>query len=285
MTTQIPDAPDTSRISISAHYTGYVWYRNGLSAPAFVTLAGRIANAALTPVNAFLRRVAGASIDTFLLQRHSVIDHLVTQLIEQEGVEQVVEIAAGLSPRGYRLRRRFPQLSYTEADLPGMAARKARLLQALGGDPLHKVKACNILQDDGEQSIKALLATLDPTKKTLIITEGLVNYFDLPTIRGVWARMAQGLKEFPQGWYVTDLYPDFADHPSYRYVKFAQKLVGFFTRGEWPLHYSSDAAIRKGFSDDGFAQVEVHDPASFYDELNLPRARTATLVRLIRARA
>lgn len=285
MTTHSTDANDTSRISISAHYTGYVWYRNGLSAPAFVTLPGRIANVALTPVNAFLRRVAGASIDTFLLQRHSVIDHLVSQLIEQEGVEQVVEIAAGLSPRGYRLRKRFPHLTYVEADLPGMAARKGALLKALGCSDQHQVKACNILEESGEQSIAALLGALDPEKKTLIVTEGLVNYFDLPTIRSVWARMAEGLKQFPAGWYVTELYPDFADHPAYRYVKFAQKLVGFFTRGEWPLHYPSDTAIRDGFRADGFAEVDVFDPASFYDQLNLPRAKTATLVRIIRARA
>ncbi|WP_430461642.1 class I SAM-dependent methyltransferase [Thalassolituus sp. LLYu03] len=285
MTTPAPDATDTSRISISAHYTGYVWYRNGLSAPAFVTLAGRIANAALTPVNAFLKGVAGASIDTFLLQRHSVIDHLVSQLIEEQGVEQVVEIAAGLSPRGYRLRKRFPHITYLEADLPGMARRKGALLNALGTGPEHSVKPCNILEASGEQSIQALLAGLDPAKKTLIVTEGLVNYFDLPTIRSVWARMAQGLKTFPAAWYVTDLYPDFADHPAYRYVKFAQKLVGFFTRGEWPLHYPSDKAIREGFMQDGFRDVEVHDPAAFYDQLNLPRAKTATLVRLIRARA
>ena len=276
------DAKDTSRISISAHYTGYVWYRHGLSAPDFVTLAGRVANAALTPINAFLRKVAGASIDTFLLQRHNVIDHLVSQLVEEQGVEQIVEIAAGLSPRGYRLRQKYPQLTYIEADLPGMAARKGSLLQKIGVGAQHQVRACNILEESGAESIAALLATLDPNKKTAIVTEGLVNYFELPVIRRVWARMADGLKAFPAGYYVTDLYPDFADHPSYKYVKFAQRLVGFFTRGDWPLHYPSDEAIRAGFGEDGFAEVEVHDPASFYEQLNLPRAKTATLVRLIR---
>lgn len=282
MSIQSSDANDTSRISISAHYTGYVWYRHGLSAPDFVTVAGRVANAALTPINAFLRKVAGASIDTFLLQRHNVIDHLVSQLVEEQGVEQVVEIAAGLSPRGYRLRQKYPQLTYIEADLPGMAARKGNLLNKIGVGEQHQVRACNILEESGDESIAALLATLDPNKKTAIVTEGLVNYFELPVIRQVWARMAEGLKGFPAGYYVTDLYPDFADHPSYKYVKFAQKLVGFFTRGDWPLHYPSDEAIRNGFSEDGFSEVEVHDPASFYEQLNLPRAKTATLVRLVR---
>ncbi|MAD46197.1 MAG: polyketide biosynthesis methyltransferase [Oceanospirillaceae bacterium] len=276
-------APDTSRISISAHYTGYVWYRHGLSEQQFVTPAGRFAALALAPVNAFLRLVAGADIDTFLLQRHQVIDHLLTELIEKEGVTQVVEIAAGLSPRGYRLRQRFPHIRYLEADLPAMAARKAQLLATLETGPEHQVYACNILQPEGPESIHSLLNKLNPVEKTVIVTEGLVNYFELPVIRAVWSRIASGLKRFSGGYYVTDLYPDFADHPSYRYVKFAQKLVGFFTRGQWPLHYPSDDAIHAGFRQDGFSHTEVHDPAGFYDTLALPRARTRTLVRLIRA--
>jgi hypothetical protein len=96
--------------------------------------------------------------------------------------------------------------------------------------------------------------------------------------------MAQGLKRFPQGYYITDLYPDFADHPSYRYVKMAQKLVGLFTRGQWPLHYSNDNAIRNGFGEDGFDQVDVLDPASFYGQLNLPEVKIKTLVRIIRCK-
>ena len=281
--TSSDNSTDTSRISISAHYTGYVWYKHGLSAPGFATGMGRIANIALTPINGFLRLVAGANIDVFLLQRHSVIDHQVETLIEQQGVEQVLELAAGLSPRGYRLKQKYPQLHYIEGDLPGMAARKKALLEKIGMQPNHQVFPCNILEKDGEQSIKALLSKLDPNKKTLIVTEGLVNYFDLETIKGVWAQMAAGLKQFPQGYYVTDLYPDFVHHPSYKYVQFAQKLVGFFTRGQWPLHYRSDDAIKAGFQQDGFRQVEVHDPAEFYGKLNLPEVKTQTLVRIIRA--
>ena len=275
---------DTSRISISAHYTGYIWYKHGLSAPGFATSMGRIANAALSPINAFLKRVAGANIDTFLLQRHSVIDHQVETLIRDCGVEQVLELACGLSPRGYRLKQKYPQLHYIEGDLPGMAARKRALLQSIGALPQHQVEPCNILETDGEQSIQALLEKLDPAKKTVIVTEGLVNYFDLHTIKGVWSQMAGGLKQFPAGYYVTDLYPDFVEHPSYKYVQFAQKLVGFFTRGQWPLHYRSDQAIEAGFKEDGFSAVTVNDPADFYGQLeNLPRAKTQTLVRIIKA--
>lgn len=287
MTTQSLDAPsfDTSRISVSAHYTGYVWYKNALSDHRFVTPMGRVANAFLTPINGLLKLLAGANIDTFLLQRHQVLDHLLCTLIEQEGVEQIVELAAGLSPRGYRLSERYPHITYIETDLSGMSARKAVLLDELNRPTRHRVMPCNILEVAGEHSISALLSSLDPNKKTIVISEGLVNYFSLPVIRGVWSRIADALKTFPKGYYLTDLYPDFADHPSYKYVKFAQKLVGFFTRGDWPLHYPNDAAIKAGFKEDGFSEVDVFDPALFYTELNLPQSKKQTLVRLIKTKA
>ena len=273
---------DTSRISVSAHYTGYIWYKHGLSAKNFITETGRRINMIATPINAFLRLVGGADIDIFLLQRHTVIDHKVEELIEQEGVTQIVELACGLSPRGYRLRKKYPQLRYIECDLQGIVDKKRELLD--GTDlPDQELRVCDVFTTEGPDSIQGILESLDPDQKTVIVTEGLVNYFELPVIREVWSRMAQGLKRFPQGWYITELYPDFADHPSYRYVKFAQKTVGFLTKGDWPLHYPNDAAIQKGFQEDGFDQVEVIDPASFYGKLPLlPEVKIRTLVRIIK---
>lgn len=276
---------DTSRISVSAHYTGYVWYKNGLSNPSFVTPAGMAANLLFVPINGVLKLLAGAHIDTFLLQRHLVLDHLLTQLIEQEGVEQVVELACGLSPRGFRMTERYAHLHYLETDLPGMAARKAQLLNRLNRPSRHGVRSCNILDKAGPDSLKAILAELDPNKKTVVISEGLINYFELTTIREVWTRIANELKKFAAGYYLTDLYPDAKHHPSYRYVKMAQKLVGAFTQGQWPLHYENDAQIAQGFSEDGFHKVAVIDPSDIYQQLNLPLPKTASLVRLIQAKA
>lgn len=276
---------DTSRISISAHYTGYVWYKNGLSDPRFVTNAGTAANLLFMPINGTLKLLAGANIDTFLLQRHLVLDHLLTELIEKEGVEQIIELACGLSPRGYRMTERYPHISYLETDLPGMATRKAQLLNSLHRPLRHGVRSCNILDQAGPESIRAMLADLDRRKKTVVISEGLVNYFPLETIREVWSRIAKSLKTFEAGYYLTDLYPDAKQHPSYRYLKAAQKVVGAFTKGQWPLHYESDEAIEQGFIEDGFNTVDVINPTDVYQQLNLPTPKTPSLVRIIRAKA
>lgn len=276
---------DTSRISISAHYTGYVWYKNGLSDSRFITPMGVAANMLFTPANAILKRMAGSHIDTFLLQRHRMLDHLLCHLIEKEGVEQIVEFASGLSPRGFRLSEKYPHISYLETDLPDMAARKAQLLNKLSRPERHGIRSCNILDAQGPDSIQSVLNELDVTKKTVVISEGLVNYFSLPVIREVWSRLAKSLKPFPDAYYLTDLYPNLTEHPSYRYVKIAQKLVGILTRGEWPLHYNSDAEIKAGFLQDGFNKVTVFNPSTFTEQLGLPETSRESLVRVVSAKA
>src|SRR5690554_7697303 len=86
-----------------------------------------------------------------------------------------------------------------------MAARKAQLLNKLNRPTRHGVRSCNILEADGPDSIASVLNELDPTKKVIVITEGLVNYFPLPVIREVWSRLAKNLKRFPDAYYLTDL--------------------------------------------------------------------------------
>ncbi len=75
-------------------------------------------------VNAILGR---GTLESYLLARHRAIDSLLTTAIEEHGIRQVIEVAAGLSPRGWRFAQRYgDRLTYIEADLPGMAERKRR---------------------------------------------------------------------------------------------------------------------------------------------------------------
>lgn len=276
---------DSAHISPSAHYTGYVWYRHRLSEPAFVTGFGRFAHAVLSPV-AWAARRFDIDLDRLLLQRHLLIDDLLREAVERQGVTQVVEIACGLSPRGRRFAQRYPQLTYVEADLAPMAARKRALLADQGWlSERHRVEAVDILATAGPKSLEALLGRLDPNQPVLVITEGLVNYFELPVIEGFWARLAKVLRGFPQGSYLTDLYPDLREHPSYRQLRWGVGLVGALTRGRFPLHYRDHAAIEAGFAGCGFAEVAVLDPHEESARRQLPRGRLPGLVRVVAARA
>ena len=126
--------PHPETISPTAHYTGYVWYAHGLSHQAFATRTGRLLYHALRGPNAIAQRLGTPSLEGMLLARHRLIDLRLAQAIESGEIRQVIEIAAGLSPRGWRFATRYAdRITYIEADLPGMLAHKRRILATLGG--------------------------------------------------------------------------------------------------------------------------------------------------------
>lgn len=95
----------------------------------------------------------------------------------------------------------------------------------------------DILADQGADSLAQLFAGLDSTRPVAVITEGLVNYFELAVIEGFWSRLATQLQRFPQAIYLTELYPDLQEHPRYRQLRWGVELVGRLTRGNYSLHY------------------------------------------------
>ena len=52
-------------ISPTAHYTGEVWARNGLSHPGLRTAQGRVLYASLQPVMAVSQQLFGVSLEPF----------------------------------------------------------------------------------------------------------------------------------------------------------------------------------------------------------------------------
>ncbi|MES2918932.1 MAG: class I SAM-dependent methyltransferase [Pseudomonadota bacterium] len=280
-------ARDSSGISFTAFYTGEVWRRHGLSVDFLAQPQGHLLYLAGRPMEMLADAVLGGGNETMLLQRHLIIDHVLERAITQEGYTQVVEIACGLSPRGTLMARRFADhdLHYIEADLPAMAARKRSLLEGAGElDAHHRVVDIDILARDVDHSLEAVFARLDPARKTLVITEGLVNYFDHPTITGFWTRLAGVLKGFPAGLYVTDLYPNFQWHRTVRVARAFKSALGLATRSRVTLHFGNEEAIRAGFRDAGFQQAHVHLPESYYGVLPIPVQRTPSFVRVVEGR-
>ena len=280
-------AHDSSGISFTAFYTGEVWRRHGLSVDFLAQPRGRLLYAAGRPVEMLAEAVLGGGNETMLLQRHLIIDHVLERAIQHEGYTQVVEIACGLSPRGTLAARRFAgqDLHYIEADLPAMAARKRDLLQAAGElDARDGVVDIDILAQQLPHSLEAVFAALDPARKTLVITEGLVNYFDHATVSGFWRRLAAELRRFPAGLYLTDLYPNFQWHRIAQAARLFKAALSVATRSSVTLHFGNEEAIRVGFRDCGFHQVQVHLPENYYGVLDIPVQRTPSFVRVVEGR-
>ncbi len=125
---------------------------------------------------------------------------------------------------------------------------------------------------------------LEPGRPTIVVTEGLVNYFDLKTISVFWGRLAELGRQFPAAFYVTDLIPEVAQPQKRLAVNAAKNLMGMITRSHATLHYRNDTGIERGLLDCGFKEVTVHQPEDFYDTLDIPRSPIDSYVRVVEAK-
>jgi O-methyltransferase involved in polyketide biosynthesis len=266
-------------ISPTAHYTGEVWARNGLSHPWLTTPEGRAMFAALQPVMNASAAVGGPTLETYLLARHRAIDVLLTRAIERDGITQVLEIAAGMSPRGWRLGLRHAgAIDYWEADLPDMAQRKAAALRRIGvlGEHHHVVEL-DALRRRGSGSLDELVRELDPARGLVVITEGLLGYLTTPGVLDLWERLAQALDAFPAGRYISDIHLGSVQSPIIRLFRVG---LGAFVRGSVHLHFAdaADAEVRLRLS--GFARAGVRPADRIAD---LASAGGASLAHILEA--
>src|SRR6476661_744406 len=241
-------------ISPTAHYTGAVWARNGLSHPAFETLEGRVMLEGTRPLMIGSRLLGGPTLEGFLLARHRIIDHLLTEAIMAGRVSQVVELAAGMSPRGWRFSDTYGDaLTYVEADLPGMADRKRRALERAGGT--HRVVDIDAFADAGPGSLAELAGTLDPARGVAVITEGLLNYFDRASVTGLWRRMTTTFADFPELLYLSDLHVRSATGGVL--VSAFTGVLQTFVRGRVHLHFDDEADAVEALHVAGFGRAAL----------------------------
>ncbi len=243
-------------ISPTAHYTGYVWARNGLSHPELETVEGRVLFEALRPamtVNALLGR---GTLESYLLARQRAIDALLTRAIEEHGISQVIEVAAGLSPRGWRFMQRYgDRLTYVEADLPGMAERKREALERIGSPgSRHLVRELDALSDAGPDSLPAVSAELDPEQGLVIITEGLLGYLPSDAVLEIWGRFAGVLDGFSAGRYISDIHIGSVQDAT---VRVFRVLLSIFVRGRVHLHFDSPEDVVEALQASGFTGARV----------------------------
>jgi O-methyltransferase involved in polyketide biosynthesis len=242
-----------SAISPTAHYTGYVWARNGLSHRELSTGEGRLLYESLRPVMTLSGLLGRGTLEAYLLARHTAIDALLERAIEQHGAVQVIEVASGLSPRGWRFTERYgDRVAYIETDLPEMAERKRRALARMGAR--HRAVALDALKDDGKDSLPALAAELDPARGLAIITEGLLGYLPSDEVGALWRRFACVLTGFRSGRYISDLHLAAAQT---REVRAFRVLLSAFVRGRVYLHFDNAAQATAALRDAGFAQAGV----------------------------
>ena len=268
-----------ANISPTAHYTGEVWRRNGLSHPWLATREGRAMFDALHPLMRASGALGGPSLETYLLARHAAIDALLGRAIERDGVTQVIEIAAGMSPRGWRFANRYgDRLIYVEADLPAMAERKRRALARIGSlSDRHRVVELDARRADGRASLAELAGELDDERGLALITEGLLAYLPTDAVIAMWRRFAAILSEFPSGRYISDLHLGSATSPLVGAFRLG---LAAFVRGQVHLHFDDAADAEAALRACGFHHAAVTRAASLAE---LPREIRGSMAHILEA--
>lgn len=247
----------TARVSPTAYATGYFWFRQGMSHPAFATPQGKKLDRAFRVLSGVTRRLSGFSLDALMLARHKGIDAQLAKAIESGKIGQVIEIAAGLSPRGWSFMQRYGErLRYIETDLPAMAACKREVLEQTGSlSARHQLVELDALAVDGPNSLAAVAKRLDPNVGTAIITEGLMNYLNPTSACAVWQRIAETLGGFPQGVYFSDVYfNERVQHPAV--IAFGA-LLSAFVKGRMHVHFKSPVGLITTMKAAGFKRVHA----------------------------
>lgn len=275
-----------SRISPTAHYTGHVWVRKGLANPALDTPLGRAMHLAWRPINGLVRPlVGGATLEQYLLDRHLMLDMLLTRAIEENGATQVLEVASGLSPRGSTFASKYPDITYLEADLAPMAVRKQALLDRMGlglagakGGSNHRVVTLDLLQRGSRQSLMAVIEEhLDPDRTTVIIAEGLLSYFDRPTLMSLWPRIREALDVFPRGLFLANMELE-SEAGAWSLVRAFVAALGFAVSAPAHLCFKDEAEAREVLREARFDYVELHRPKDLLQSSPGP-----TMVRALEA--
>ena len=275
----------SSHISPTAHYTGYVWCKNELSPPELSTTTGRVMFYGLQgAMRAISLGTGRLTLEQLLLQRHLLIDHFLDQAIIQGRVGQVLEVAAGMSGRGYRFTRRYPELKFIEGDLPQMVERKSEALAKLSHRSAdHDVVTLDALTDDGPTSVFAVAdERLDPDLGTAIITEGLLGYLQRDDVLAIWRRFATVLHDFPSGLYLADLHLDDDAHKHFS-TTLLQGLLRTVSRGDVDFHFKALREVVRELGNAGFDGAASYRPADLADDVSLPQCNGPDLVNILNA--
>ena len=165
-----------------------------------------------------------------LIVRTAVFDEIVRERVVGAGADLVVNLAAGLDTRAWRLDLP-PALRWVDVDLPGILRYKAEQLR--GETPRCRYEAIEADLTDPARR-EALFAQLGATaQRALVITEGLLVYLEA----GQVASLAGALHAVPGfRWWLSDL-------SNNRLLAMLQKQWGAsLARGNAPMKFAVDDA-------------------------------------------
>ena len=136
----------------------------------------------------------------------------------------------------------------------------------------------------GDSSLEAVLERFDRTEPIAVITEGLVNYFELRVVEEFWHRLVDQLAGFPRAVYLTDTYiPEWGGALA-GIAELAKLALALIARSRVSIHFDEPTRASRYFRQLGFGEVDVLNPRDFYERLAIPQSRSSPVVKVVEAR-
>ncbi|HEX8673380.1 MAG TPA: class I SAM-dependent methyltransferase [Longimicrobium sp.] len=141
----------------------------------------------------------GAAMSWAMVVRTAVMDEVILETVRQHGVDLVLNLAAGLDTRAWRLE--LPaDLRWVDVDLPGILSYKMDVMRSETPRCRYEAAPCD-LTVEAERS--ALLARLGrESRSALVVTEGLLVYLSEEEVGALASALAA---EGAFQWWLTDL--------------------------------------------------------------------------------
>jgi hypothetical protein len=136
--------------------------------------------------------------------------HAFNVAVQQHDTAQVVEFAAGVSPRGLQWSQNSPGTIYFESDLPQLMVKKAKLIRnslissATNGPKRGLLHCCGI-DVLNEDSIRKALELVDLDQRITFVTEGLLLYFGENELGRFLTNIRNILTRYPKAVWISDL--------------------------------------------------------------------------------
>ena len=195
-------ARESARISPTAYFTAQAWHKEGFpNAELFDTRTGRLLFGTAMRALALLARHAPSLAwhEQFLYIRHYAYEERLRQLAP----DFIIEVGAGLSPRGLTFSSANPRMVYVEVDLPNLVAEKRRRLSRADVPRNFHLYSGDVLR---EGFFESLPVRPDRGMHVVVVSEGVADYFDRAQKRRAWASIATFLSQYENGRYLFEAY-------------------------------------------------------------------------------
>jgi O-methyltransferase involved in polyketide biosynthesis len=197
--------------------------------------------------------------------RYKVTD----KIIKEHGITQVLEIAAGLSPRGLSMTRNSDVI-YVATDLPQILQEEKEIAQSILAQsnesrPNLHFQAVNALD---MESLSKAVTFFKKDKSLAIITEGLLPYFTMEEKQTLAKNIHKIFSEYSGYWITNEVYSKDALKKISQSDDIAKKRM---KQDQYNILsgnnvFADDIEIKRFFEEEGF-KIERYSHAKIFEDL------------------